>query len=389
MNIQKVRSAITRNILNIPGWRINRKIVVFESDDWGSIRIPSKEVFNRLQAKGVDMAINPFNKYDTLETEDDLIALFELLERYRDIKGNPLVITANFVIANPSFEQIKRSNYQEYHFELIQDTYKRFKQTSGSFKLVKEGIDAGLLKPQYHGREHVNVAQWLKMLQIKDSDYLFAFEQGAFGIEIKKPESKRNNLMAAFDYENENQKRQVNNIIKEGYEKFNQIFQFKPLSIIAPCNIWHPDQEIIFDALGIRYIQGLIIQYKPQIRGNRYKKLIHYQGQKNHSGQHYLVRNCFFEPSTNENYDWVGECIKRCETAFLWRKPVIISMHRLNLMGGIIEKNRKANLIKLNELLENILKKWPDIEFMSSDQLGTLMTNYDLQCMDQQDSLTI
>jgi len=27
-----------RYIANIPGWRTNRKIIVIESDDWGSIR---------------------------------------------------------------------------------------------------------------------------------------------------------------------------------------------------------------------------------------------------------------------------------------------------------------------------------------------------------------
>ena len=36
---------IFHNLLSIPGWRTNRHIVVIESDDWGSIRMPSKEVY--------------------------------------------------------------------------------------------------------------------------------------------------------------------------------------------------------------------------------------------------------------------------------------------------------------------------------------------------------
>jgi hypothetical protein len=381
-NLKRIRSSIGRHIINLPGWRTNRKIVVFESDDWGSIRIPSQEVFTKLQQKGIDLATNPFSKYDALETEDDLVALFELLRCYSDTKGNNMVITANFVVANPSFEKIRQSNYQEYHFELIQDTYKRFKATSGSFKLIKEGIDKKLIKPQYHGREHLNVAQWIKMLQNKNSDYLYAFEHGVFGIELRQIESKRNNLMAAFDYENEDQKIQIDSIIREGYEKFIQIFQYKPLSVIAPCNTWHQDHERVFNELGIKYIQGLIVQYIPQIGKGRYKKVWHYNGQKNQLGQHYLVRNCFFEPSSIENYDWIGQCLKRCETAFLWKKPAIISMHRLNLMGNVCEKNRQSNLIKLKALLENMLKKWPDIEFMSTDQLGRLMSNQNSLCVE-------
>ena len=40
---------IKRHISNIPGWRTNRKLVVFESDDWGSIRMPDKKTFEKIQ----------------------------------------------------------------------------------------------------------------------------------------------------------------------------------------------------------------------------------------------------------------------------------------------------------------------------------------------------
>jgi hypothetical protein len=33
------KNSIARNQVNIPGCSTSRKIVVFESDDWGSIRI--------------------------------------------------------------------------------------------------------------------------------------------------------------------------------------------------------------------------------------------------------------------------------------------------------------------------------------------------------------
>mgnify|MGYP000999890125 CR=1 FL=1 len=46
--IQKFKSALLEQIINIPGWRTNRKIVVIESDDWGSVRMRSREVYDRL-----------------------------------------------------------------------------------------------------------------------------------------------------------------------------------------------------------------------------------------------------------------------------------------------------------------------------------------------------
>ena len=43
-----LKSLLTVHASNIPGWRTKRKIVVIESDDWGSIRMPSLKVFETL-----------------------------------------------------------------------------------------------------------------------------------------------------------------------------------------------------------------------------------------------------------------------------------------------------------------------------------------------------
>ena len=43
-----LKQTITHNLLNILGWRTKRHIVVIESDDWGSIRMPSKKVYDKL-----------------------------------------------------------------------------------------------------------------------------------------------------------------------------------------------------------------------------------------------------------------------------------------------------------------------------------------------------
>jgi hypothetical protein len=39
---------VVRNITHILGWKTKRKIVVFESDDWGSIRMPTNQIRDRL-----------------------------------------------------------------------------------------------------------------------------------------------------------------------------------------------------------------------------------------------------------------------------------------------------------------------------------------------------
>jgi hypothetical protein len=42
-------------------------------------------------------------------------------------------------------------------------------------------------------------------------------------------------------------------------------------------------------------------------------------------------------------------------------------------MGALNEKNRKVNLALFDELLDRLIQLWPDVEFMTSDQLGDLI----------------
>jgi hypothetical protein len=60
-------------------------------------------------------------------------------------------------------------------------------------------------------------------------------------------------------------------------------------------------------------------------------------------------------------------------TAFRWGKPAIISSNRVNFVSGIEEANRNQGLRSLRELINQIIKKWPDAEFMTSSDLGHLI----------------
>ena len=80
--------------VNFFGWRTNRKIVVIESDDWGSIRMPSKDVYNKCLKAGYPVNLNPYEKYDSLASKDDLEILFDLLSEFKDSNGRNPVITA-------------------------------------------------------------------------------------------------------------------------------------------------------------------------------------------------------------------------------------------------------------------------------------------------------
>ena len=97
---------IKKGLSLIPGWRTNFKIIVIESDDWGSIRMPSREVYKKCLNAGYRVDKNPYERYDSLLSQKDLELLFDLLIQFRDRNGNHPIITANCVVANPDFEKI-------------------------------------------------------------------------------------------------------------------------------------------------------------------------------------------------------------------------------------------------------------------------------------------
>ena len=78
--------------------KIDRHVVVFESDDWGSIRMPSLEALRRLQAQGAHVALpQSYDSLDTLASNDDLELLMEVLSSVKDGKFVKVVSRNTFM----------------------------------------------------------------------------------------------------------------------------------------------------------------------------------------------------------------------------------------------------------------------------------------------------
>ena len=65
--------------------------------------------------------------------------------------------------------------------------------------------------------------------------------------------------------------------------------------------------------------------------------------------------------------------MKQIETSFFWNKPANVSSHRVNFCGYIDKKNRATGINDLKQLLKKVVQKWPDVEFMSANELGDLI----------------
>jgi len=358
------------DLRNLRGWKTRRRIIVLESDDWGSIRMPDRATYNILLSKGVRVDKCPFMRIDSLESEEDLSALFDVLNKFRDINGNPPVITANCVMANPDFEKIRDSGYSGYYYELFTDTLQKYPGRSHSFDLWKEGIEKELFFPQFHGREHLNIERWMKALRANLQETRLAFDLKLFGISKAITTENRESYLEAYSFDTIEDFNKINSIIIDGLGLFRNTFGFTSESFIAPNYVWPAIVEENLANEGVRYIQGQRIQFSPDPKTGNVKKLPHYTGQRNRFAQIYTVRNCVFEPSLNETTDCVDECLSQVSSAFRWRKPAIITSHRLNFIGAIEPSNRDRNLKSFGALLNKILLKWPDVEFMTTPVLG-------------------
>jgi len=367
--LSNLKNRVRAHLINYKGWSTKRKIVVFESDDWGAIRLPDITKIEEYR-KRYPQTNNPYLKYDSLASEDDLNVLFSLISDCKDNFGNHPKLTFNTVVANPDFKKIKESGFKQYYYEPFTETLKRFSNHSQSFNLWKNAIDEKLMYPQFHGREHVNVPLWLEELRNGNQELLDAFDLGTWSV----PENKSSiiNLQASLDWIKEQPFTYQKDFLEEGLKEFQTVFGFCSKTIIPNNYIFDPNLNTILKENGIKGVQGMKYQKLPLGNSSNGKRemIRRYVGDKNEAGLFYLVRNCVFEPSqTSDNYDDVSMCLQNIDNAFFWNKPAIIDTHRLNYIGSYDEKNRDISLNKLRILLKKILKKWHDVEFMTSNEL--------------------
>jgi hypothetical protein len=352
---------VARNLSNVPGWSTRRRIVAIASDDWGAIRMPSPEARERLRARGVDVEGNRFDRFDALESNEDLELLFELLERHRDANGNPPVVTALCNVANPDFERIRASGFREYHWEPTAGTLERYPGRDRVLALYREGMAAGLFSPEFHGREHLHAGRWMRALRAGDPVSRATFDLGALG-----PEG----CGAAFDLEDAAEVEEHRRIARGGLELFTRQFGRPARFFTAPSLIHSRELE---EGLSDVPLIDVGKRHRYPVGGGAYRPTLRFMGQRSRVGQTYLTRNCIFEQNVPGVPDPVGRCLADMTAAFRWGKPAIISTHRVSVAGGISPANRGAGLSLLDVLLREMLARWPGVEFMSVARLGQLV----------------
>jgi len=362
---------IKQNAKNIIGWKTNRKIVVFSVDDYGNVRLASKKARENLDKVGAKV-YNRFDAYDSLETTEDLEILFETLSSVKDKNSHHPIFTAYALPCNIDFEKVEENNFNEYFYEELPVTFSKIKGYEKTWEIWQEGIRNNFLKPQFHGREHLNLKIFNEKLAEKDLITLTAIKNRSY-TSIENLKYPTISTAAAFDFWDFEDNYKFEQIIQDGINRFEKVFNSKPECFTSPASSINPYLNKVLSKNGIKFVDSLLLN-KYHIGQGKYKTEITYTGKRNKLGQIYLVRNCVFEPNADVNMDSVGFVLRQIEIAFRWKRPAIISSHRVNFCGHIDENNRKLGINELKKLLKEIVKKWPDIEFMSTNQLGDLIS---------------
>jgi hypothetical protein len=378
MALSNLKNVLFSNIKNLYGWKTDRKIVVISVDDYGNVRLDSKEARERMENEGLEVLtpFKGFDLFDSLENRFDLEMLFEVLTSVRDRNGYNAILTPFAVPCNINFEKIKDSDFSEYYYETLTETYSKLstlqsKKYQGAWDLWEEGIDKHILKPQFHGREHINLKLFKEKLEKKDDKLIIALKNRSYA-RISANEYRNISSTGAFEFDDFEENAQFTHIIDDGLKVFNNVFGYRATHFNSPGGREH---TVIHDSLkknGIKYIDTPFIKSEHQGAG-KYQKKFNYTGKINHLGQLYLVRNVVFEPTRHKKFDSVDYALMQIEAAFRWNRPAIISSHRVNFCGHIDETNRKIGLDALRDLLQCIVKRWPDVEFMAANELGDLI----------------
>jgi len=359
---------------NLRGWKTDRKLLVIESDDWGAIRMPSRQAWERLLAAGIRVDRSRYDNLDCLESGDDFQALMNVIAAHRDASGRPATFTFNTVMGNPDFEAIAHDSFERFHHQGMFDSYRHF-HGENLEPMWREAIRRNLIRPQLHAREHLNAPLWMRDLQAGHHETRLAFDHRFYGLKTRTGSTRQKNYLAACWPDSPGHMQEIINTVEDGTEQFKTTFGYRSKTFIG-CNYVWPDalEERLADQ-GVQLLQSQRSHFQPDPERNGATNIRrHYTGQKNRHGQRYSVRNVLFEPYLDENTDWTRKALAEISQAFRLKRPAIICSHRINYVSGMNLKHRDRSLRQLDSLLGQVRKRWTDVEFITSDELSDLLS---------------
>ncbi len=323
--------------------RFKEKYIIIESDDWGLTGAVSQDGIDFLKKTYPQ---KPFSRWtsDSLETVEDLEALFYILNKYKNDFKSPPKITANFIT-----HTIDYSNQAKLSFISLSELLTKNKLLKQKYF---EGIDNNLIYPQLHGYCHYNLDALRAFYKTVEGKRLFDV-----GFLIGKSTLKQNPSM--FKSEFSDFKEEVKTNLKISIQEFANFFNYLPKSIIPP--------HFIIDSLYLDFLhnQGIsAIQASNRLittNRDRYRNIFF----RKKNQLYWIPRTARLDPHPDYNY-YSKDCISQIEKAFSLKMPAIIDFHRVNFSGRFNSNYRDRSLNELDAVFKIVKFKWPDAIFIST-----------------------
>ncbi|HOZ73600.1 MAG TPA: hypothetical protein PLI38_00005, partial [Flavobacterium sp.] len=163
-----------------------------------------------------------------------------------------------------------------------------------------------------------------------------------------------------------------------GLAIFERLFGYQSKSFIPNNYTWPAQLDASLTANGVTVMQGMKYQLLPKPAGETTRRMTRRQNGQITNGLLQTVRNVQFEPSLlpeAQKPKVVKDTLDQIGAAFFWKKPAVITSHRINFCGSLHTENRDRNLKLLHQLLSEITKRWPDVVFTDTVSLAQTINN--------------
>jgi hypothetical protein len=344
-------------IKNLFGIQTQTPIIALAFDDFGVVRLASSEARDKLQVAGM-RGKSWMDQRDCLESREDIAELMEVLTSVKDTYGRSARLTAYSVVAAPKFEEVlvtQRYSYQkipDYMNSLVTDGDERY---SGAWAVWEEGIRCGIIRPQFHGREHFDVAGFEENLKRRDRLTLLNMRlRSVAGID-QAASRKEIGFTHAFGWQ-------------DGLELFEKIYGFKSLSFVPPGLEINSALYPVLQNAGVKLIDKEPLKVRPRDRRWALAEF-NWTGRLKYRNIYSFIRNVMFEPTKYPNFDSIDHALRQISVAFRLNRPAIISSHRVNYVGGIDSDAASNGRVALRDLLLQIIRHWPTAKFVFVDEL--------------------
>ncbi len=317
-----------------------KPVLSFESDDWGP---------------------GPLNHSNVLAE------ICSMLKCYKDRWGNHPIFTIGVVLSEPDKQKIVATHYQKYAcHSLNEQNYQPI------LDQLRQGEEEGVFSIQLHCREHFWPATLLAS-GLSDPEVDKWFNQPLAPVEALPCwlQSRWNPILT---------NQQIAKAVKSETDLFQQCFHRKPGLVIPPTFIWNNETEISWRINGIKTIVTPGKRFTSRGSGKKFEcdKQLICNGQKSATGQLYLVRDCYFEPSMGHSWQQALQClVSKTKCA----RPCLYETHRFNFVGDQQQLNKSLKEVKL--LLDNLVSIFPDVYFTSSKELTHIISHNQSELIEQ------